>query len=125
MTITQVGIVSIPVNDQDRAKTFYADILDFEVVRDNPMGPHTRWIQLRPPGAATSIVLTTWLDAMPAGSATHLLETDDVDADRAALAAKGAEIGEVKEEPWGRYAILKDPDGNNWVFQTNSETVSD
>ena len=70
----------IPVSDQAAAKGFYTDVLGFEVVRDNPMGPEQRWIQLRPPGADTSITLVTWLEAMPAGSVKGLvLSCDDID----------------------------------------------
>jgi catechol 2,3-dioxygenase-like lactoylglutathione lyase family enzyme len=120
MSITRIGIVSIPVSDQERAKAFYADTLGFEVVRDTPMSERARWIELRPPGAETAIVLVTWFDAMPPGSAHHLLECDDIDAERERLAAAGADVGAVQDAPWGRYALLKDLDGNVWVVQTTA-----
>jgi catechol 2,3-dioxygenase-like lactoylglutathione lyase family enzyme len=36
--IRHIGIVSLPVSDQERAKAFYVDILGFEVVADAAMG---------------------------------------------------------------------------------------
>ncbi|WP_380873168.1 hypothetical protein ACFB49_39810 [Sphingomonas sp. DBB INV C78] len=45
-----IAIVSVPVADQDRAKSFYVEVMNFAVLRDDPMGPTARWIQLQPPG---------------------------------------------------------------------------
>jgi catechol 2,3-dioxygenase-like lactoylglutathione lyase family enzyme len=116
-SITRIDIVSIPVSDQAAAKVFYTDVLGFEVVRDNPMGPEQRWIQLSPPGAETSITLVTWLEAMPAGSVKGLvLSCDDIDGMHRALADRVVDLSDIAEEPWGRYATFADPDGNGWVL---------
>jgi catechol 2,3-dioxygenase-like lactoylglutathione lyase family enzyme len=40
MKINRIAIVSIPVSDQQKSKAFYRDVLGFEVIRDNPMGPN-------------------------------------------------------------------------------------
>jgi catechol 2,3-dioxygenase-like lactoylglutathione lyase family enzyme len=55
--ITRVGTVLIPVSDQDRALEFYVGTLGFEVLVDGPFGDGGRWIEVAPPGAATSIAL--------------------------------------------------------------------
>ncbi|HST58949.1 MAG TPA: VOC family protein, partial [Longimicrobium sp.] len=82
MNIRRIAIVSIPVVDQQTAKQWYADVLGFALLADNPMGPEQRWVQLGIPGAETSITLVTWFRGMPAGSAQGLvLVTDDVAAD--------------------------------------------
>jgi catechol 2,3-dioxygenase-like lactoylglutathione lyase family enzyme len=118
MHIRRIDIVSLPVADQQAAKQWYTERLGFTVVRDNPMGPEQRWVQLGIPGAETSITLVTWFRNMPAGSAQGLvLVTDDVAADHAALRARGVAIGELEDAPWGRYATFSDPDGNGWVLQ--------
>ena len=36
MKINRIGIISIPVSDQDAAKAFYRGILGFEILRDDP-----------------------------------------------------------------------------------------
>jgi catechol 2,3-dioxygenase-like lactoylglutathione lyase family enzyme len=38
MAIESFEIISVPVSDQEGAKTFYRDILGFELIRDEPMG---------------------------------------------------------------------------------------
>jgi catechol 2,3-dioxygenase-like lactoylglutathione lyase family enzyme len=117
MTVTHVQLLSIPVADQDRARDWYRDALGFEVVRDAPMGP-MRWVQVAPPGGATSLTLVTWFDTMPAGSLRGLvLETDDLDADVRRLREHGVEVGEPEEQPWGRFVTVADPDGNGLVLQ--------
>jgi catechol 2,3-dioxygenase-like lactoylglutathione lyase family enzyme len=121
--ISAVQLFSLPVSDQDRAKAFYIDVLGFELVNDAPMGPGMRWVQVRPPGGATSITLVTWFETMGAGTTKGtVLETDDLEADVARLRSLGVDIpGDVETAPWGRYVTFDDPDGNGLVLQ---ETTS-
>jgi catechol 2,3-dioxygenase-like lactoylglutathione lyase family enzyme len=117
MTITGIQLLSIPVSDQDRAKSFYCDTLGFELIRDNHMGPAQRWVQVGPAGGGTSATLVTWFETMPAGSLTGLvLQTDDVDADCERLRGLGVDIDGPEKTPWGRQAVLRDPDGNGLVL---------
>jgi catechol 2,3-dioxygenase-like lactoylglutathione lyase family enzyme len=120
--ITAVQLFSLPVTDQDRARDFYVDVLGFELVADTEMGPSMRWVQVRPPGVATSVTLVTWSESMPAGSARGtVLETDDLDAEVTRLGALGVAMdGDVREAPWGRFVTFADPDGNGIVLQTTA-----
>ena len=122
MAITHLQLISLPVADQDRSRDFYVDVLGFDLVRDNPMGPDQRWVQVAPKGAKTSITLVTWFPTMPPGSVKGtVLETDDLDGDVAALTANGVRIeGGIQEQPWGRFATFDDPDGNGIVLQETS-----
>jgi catechol 2,3-dioxygenase-like lactoylglutathione lyase family enzyme len=54
-----IRVVSVPVSNADAAKTFYQHTLGFALERDTPMGPDSRWIQLRPPGSKASIAAKT------------------------------------------------------------------
>ena len=56
-TITDVRTVAITVRDQDQALGFYVDTLGFEKRLDAPFSPTMRWIEVAPPGAATSVAL--------------------------------------------------------------------
>ena len=125
MAVTHIQLISLAVADQDRALRFYVDVLGFDVVRDNHMGPAQRWVQVAPPGAQTSITLVTWFPTMPAGSTKGtVLESDDLDADVAALTAKGVTIeGGIQSQPWGRYATFDDPDGNGIVLQETAASA--
>jgi catechol 2,3-dioxygenase-like lactoylglutathione lyase family enzyme len=117
MNITHVQLLSVPVTDQDRARDFYVGTLGLQLVADTAMGPDQRWVQVGPAGAATSITLVTWFDQMPAGSLSGLvLQTRDIDGDCERLRAAGVELEGPKDAPWGRHAILRDPDGNGLVL---------
>ena len=52
--ITQVRTVGVPVTDQDRALEFYLQKLGFEKRIDTPYGQGERWVEVAPPGAATT-----------------------------------------------------------------------
>jgi catechol 2,3-dioxygenase-like lactoylglutathione lyase family enzyme len=121
MTISHVQVLSLPVTDQDRALRFYTDVLGFDVVHDVSM-PVGRWVQVRPPGAETSVTLVTWFDSMPPGTLRGLvLESDDLDRDVAELDRRGVSFADgIRKEPWGRYATFADPDGNGLTLQTSS-----
>lgn len=121
MSIDRIAILSIPVSDQAAAKAFYADVLGFGLVRDDPMGADRRWVELAPPGGGASVTLVHWFDRMPPGSVQGLvLECDDIDADWAALRERGVELSAIEAAPWGRYATFSDPDGNGWVLQESA-----
>jgi catechol 2,3-dioxygenase-like lactoylglutathione lyase family enzyme len=122
MSITRVQLLSIPVTDQDRARDFYVNSLGMELVRETPMGPGQRWVQVRPRGGETSITLVTWFESMPAGSLTGLvLETDDLDAEIDRLQALGVDMDSpVRNQAWGSSVVIRDPDGNRLVIQTTT-----
>lgn len=117
-----VAVVSVPVSDQASAKAFYVDVLGFDVLQDNPMGPDQRWIQLAPKRgedepAGAAITLVTWLEKLsPGGQRGLVLESRDIEADHAALTARGVAISDIAGADWGRYAMFDDPDGNGWVL---------
>ncbi|GGB06734.1 MULTISPECIES: VOC family protein [Mucilaginibacter] len=106
-----IEIISIPVTDQQAAKAFYLKI-GFEILVEANFEKQT-WIQMAFPGSPVSITLVNWFPEMPAGSVRGLvIKTDDLDKDIADLKAKGLEVGNVDTTPWGRFATVKDPDGN-------------
>jgi catechol 2,3-dioxygenase-like lactoylglutathione lyase family enzyme len=119
MTISKVQVVSVPVSDPDRAKDFYVNVLGMELLQDMPMSESNRWIQVGPKGSEASIALVTWFDSMPPGSLKGLvLDTVDMEGTIADLATKGFAIeGEIDEQPWGRFIMFEDPDGNGIVLR--------
>lgn len=118
MAITGFEIISVPVADQQASKAFYRDILGFELVREEPMGPSMSWIQLAPRGQTVTITLVSWFETMkPGGLQGVMVNTDDIDAEVERLSALGLALDPVKAEPWGRYTQFRDPDGNGWILR--------
>lgn len=116
----RISVLSIPVLDQDRAKQFYAGVLGFQVIMDNPFGEGMRWVMLRPPGGGPAITLVTWFPEMRPGSVHGtVLSVPDIAQAVAEMGRRGLAVdaAKIEEAPWGRWVTIEDPDGNRWVVQ--------
>jgi catechol 2,3-dioxygenase-like lactoylglutathione lyase family enzyme len=118
--ITQVGTVIVPVGDQDDAIDFYTGKLGFEKRADVPFGEGERWVEVAPPGAATTIALIPPREGEPVGIDTRVgFTTDDAEADHATLQGRGVDAdaellrvgGPVPPMFW-----FRDPDGNSFLI---------
>src|SRR3954462_5176480 len=92
--IAKIGVVCIPVSDQDRAIEFYVDTLGFEKRADVPFGEGYRWVEVAPAGAATTIAIVPPPEGRPAGNVeTGIgLHTGDIEADHADLKSRGVDV---------------------------------
>jgi catechol 2,3-dioxygenase-like lactoylglutathione lyase family enzyme len=114
----KLELVAIPVSDVDRAKAFYTEKAGFNADHDYTVSDEIRFVQLTPPGSACSIAVGKGLVDMAPGSAAGLqLVVEDINAARDELTARGVEVGEVQDFPWGRFVFFADPDGNRWSVQ--------
>jgi catechol 2,3-dioxygenase-like lactoylglutathione lyase family enzyme len=113
--ITQIGTVIVPVSDQDKAIEFYVGTLGFEKRMDAPFGDG-RWVEVAPPGAATTIAL------VPSnGEGSNGIEvsfaTSDAEADHAALLSRGVDADQELLR-FGEFVppmfTFRDPDGNRF-----------
>jgi len=124
----KLEVVTIPVSDVDRAKSFYQS-LGWRLDADFSAGDKLRGVQFTPPHSQCSIHFGKGLTAAQPGSAERLLlAVDDIDAARADLIRRGVDVSEVYESrPPGfesiegrsyfTYASFSDPDGNGWLLQ--------
>jgi predicted enzyme related to lactoylglutathione lyase len=114
----KLELVQVPVSDVDRAKAFYTEQIGFNADHDHQVNDTIRFVQLTPPGSACSIAIGTGMGDMQPGSIQGLqLVVSDVHAARAELVARGVEVGEVQDFPWGSFVFFSDPDGNGWAVQ--------
>jgi catechol 2,3-dioxygenase-like lactoylglutathione lyase family enzyme len=113
--ITRIGTVIVPVEDQDKALEFYVDQLGFEKRIDGSFGDGDRWIEVAPPGAATTIALVP-REGAPAGIEVSFA-TENADADHAELRGRGVDADEEVMR-MGDYVppmfTFRDPDGNRF-----------
>jgi len=117
----------ITVDDQDKALTFYRDVLGLNVTADAPLGPF-RWLTVAAPNQpGVEIVLATpdmghgpddteALKMLLAKGALNgvLFTTDNCDAMFEHVRKSGAEVlQEPIDQPWGpRDCAFRDPSGN-------------
>jgi predicted enzyme related to lactoylglutathione lyase len=116
----RLELVPVPVSDVDRAKAFYEQA-GFALLVDVQPVEGMRVVQFTPPGSACSIVFGTGMQEisdMQPGSikGLHLVVADMHEA-RAALVARGVDVGEITDMGGVQYAGFTDPDGNLWLLQ--------
>jgi predicted lactoylglutathione lyase len=97
-------IIMLPVKDQQKSKEFYLN-LGFQVVAEVPMPQGETWLQMGLPGHDTTV--------SPASFNGIICETANIENEIKDLKAKGIEVGKIDDTPWGRFAWLKDLDGNS------------
>src|SRR3954471_13556665 len=115
--INKLGVVCVPVSDQDRAIDFYVDTLGFEKRSDIPFGNGYRWVEVAPADRETTIALAPPPEGVPTGNTqTGIgLQTSDIDAVHADLKAAGADVdAEVSRQgdPVPPLFWFRDPEGN-------------
>ena len=127
----KLEVVVVPVSDVDRAKTFYAEKVGFNVDHDTRVSDEVRVVQLTPPGSACSVAFGTRIVKSQPGSVQGLqLVVSDIEAARAELVERGVEVSKVQEfvggawvsanppfDDWNSFVFFNDPDGNGWAVQ--------
>ena len=120
-------VVTLPVSDVDRAKSFYESIgwrFDIDLVVNDEI----RTVQFTPPHSPCSIQFGEGgTAAQPGSAAGMILVVGDIEAARADLVSRGVDVSEVAvsrppgfDEDARSYfarASFSDPDGNRWQLQ--------
>ncbi len=123
----RLGLVAIVVREYDAAIRFFVDALGFELVEDSPSltndGRPKRWVVVRPPDAATGVLLAqadgeeqaATVGKQVAGRVGFFLHVDNVDAAYTRMSSAGVEfVRPPRTEAYGRVAVFLDIAGNKW-----------
>jgi catechol 2,3-dioxygenase-like lactoylglutathione lyase family enzyme len=110
----RIESVSVPVSDQEQAKSFYVDTLGFELLVDNTWREGMRWSEVAPEGSTTSLMLVTWQAGMlPGMHRVVVMDTDEIQTVHRELVSRGIDFElPPTETPRGTQAMFRDPDGN-------------
>lgn len=124
MHLEQFALV---VDDYDDAIRFFVGALGFELVEDSPSltndGRPKRWVVVRPPGAATAILLAQAdgqrqqqaVGEQFAGRVGLFLRVHDFEGSYDSMRNAGVRfVTEPRQEPYGRVAVFLDVAGNRW-----------
>ncbi|MDW3222375.1 MAG: VOC family protein [Paracoccaceae bacterium] len=113
---------SFIVPDYDAGIAFFCGVLGFDLIADIPQG-HKRWVEVRAPGAMSSVVLARADNAeqkkmignQGGGRVWLFLETDNFAREHKQLLACGILFEEdPRNEIYGQVAVFRDPFGNRW-----------
>lgn len=118
-----IGLLTLVVDDYDRAIAWYRDVLGFQLLEDVAVDGK-RWVRVAPPGSTgTALLLARANDATQAaaignqagGRVFLFLQTDDFWRDHAAFLDRGVTFLETpREEDYGTVAVFVDLFGNKW-----------
>ncbi len=124
MEIAQVALI---VDDYDRAIEFFVHVLGFDLVEDSPSvtgdGRAKRWVVVRPPGAATALLLSQAdgerqeraVGDQFAGRVGLFLRVADFEQQYHRMRTLGVEfVGQPRREAYGQVAVFLDVAGNRW-----------
>jgi catechol 2,3-dioxygenase-like lactoylglutathione lyase family enzyme len=123
-----LDLIAIVVCEYDPAIEFFVGGLGFELVEDSPAlttsgGRPKRWVVVRPPGAATGLLLAradgehqaAAVGNQVAGRVGFFLRVDDFGAAYERMTSAGVEfVSPPRTEPYGRVAVFLDIAGNRW-----------
>ena len=122
-----LGLVAVVVSDYDAAISFFVGALGFELAEDSPAltndGRPKRWVVVRPPGAATGLLLAradgedqaAVVGKQAAGRVGFFLQVEDFGAAFARMTAAGVRfLSAPRTEPYGQVAVFLDIAGNKW-----------
>ena len=113
----RLEVVTVPVTDVDRAKEFYLSV-GFNADHDHTVSDEIRFVQMTPAGSACSIAFGQGITEVGAAPVLGLqVVVASAEATRTDLAARGVEVSEIQDFPWGRFVFFQDPDGNRWAVQ--------
>jgi catechol 2,3-dioxygenase-like lactoylglutathione lyase family enzyme len=129
-------LVTLIVDDYDRAKAFYCDLLGFDCTFDMPLDDAgKRWLVVKPKGSEGASLLLARADGdgergavgnQTAGRVAFFLSTDNFARDHATFTANGVRfIEEPRHEPYGTVAVFCDLYGNLWdLIEHRGQTAS-
>jgi len=117
-TITDVRTIGINVTNQDDALGYFVGTLGFEKRLDAAISPTTRWVEVAPPGADTSIALNAAQATADVGADTGIRFTvPDAAAEHAALQERGVDVSDLMRwEGVPAMFSFDDPDGNRFYI---------
>ena len=123
-----LGLAAVVVRDYDEAIDFFVRALGFELTEDSPAvttagGRPKRWVVVRPPGAATGLLLAqadgpdqeAGVGAQFAGRVGFFLNVEDFDGAYQRMIAAGVQFtGPPRDESYGSVVVFLDVAGNKW-----------
>ena len=121
--VNYIAKVTIYVNNQEEAKQFWTEKMGF-VCHEQPMGPHFKWMEVRPKEAEkTSFVIyekELMLKQNPKANVSHpnvILSTTDIEGAYQQLQANWVKVGELQIMPYGKMFTFEDQDHNIYLLR--------
>lgn len=132
-----VEVITVPVEDVERALRFYVDRVGFVLDVDYSPNDAFRVVQLTPSGSSCSIQIGKGITDAPVGSLRNAyLVVTDLETARRDLLGRGVQVSDIRHKTpiaawdggfasgldpargnYASFADFSDPDGNRWMLQ--------
>ena len=115
--ISSIGSIAVLVSDSEKSKKWYVEKLGFSIHEN--LG---HWVTVGPSGSAIVLHLCQMEELEP-GNTGITLRAEDLEGTNRVLRDRGVEFTrELAASEWDpnmKYAMLKDPDGNEFWLVTS------
>lgn len=125
--INYISKITIYVDDQEEARKFWVNKLNFVVKFEQQMGPTMKWLEVAPSeNSQTTFVLydKNMMKAQnPTVNVEHpsiILSTNDIENTYNEMKKNSVEVGELQTMPYGKMFSFKDLDNNNYLVREDS-----
>ena len=122
--INKIGKITLYVDNQEEAKKFWTEKLNFVVKFEKEMGPNMKWIEVGPSDEEFTTFVIYDKKMMAAqnpnanlGHPSIILSTSDIEKTHAELKEKGVTVGNIMKMPYGSMFDFIDMDGNNYLVR--------
>lgn len=118
-----LGMITIVIDEYDRAIQHYVDDLGFTLIEDTELSPEKRWVVIAPSSDGARILLAKAANSQQisaignstGGRVGFFLYTDDFAQTYQSYLTCGIEFTETpRNEKFGQVVVFKDLYGNKW-----------
>jgi catechol 2,3-dioxygenase-like lactoylglutathione lyase family enzyme len=130
-----LDLVTIVVDDYDRAIDFYVGILGFVLTEDSNLTTDKRWVVIRPSLGSTGFLIAkaakteqvAAIGRQAGGRVSFFLHTDNIDEQLQLWSSRGVQFeGTPRVESYGRVVVFIDIYGNRWdLIEPQQTRVTD
>ena len=122
--IKKISNITIYVNNQEEAKVFWTEKINFVIKEERPMSYDMTWIEVGPNECEfTTFILyekNVMLAQNPFANVSHpniVLSTNNIQESYKDIKEKGVEVSELMIRPYGKMFTFKDQDGNEYLLR--------
>ncbi|CEK35826.1 glyoxalase/bleomycin resistance protein/dioxygenase,Glyoxalase-like domain [[Clostridium] sordellii] len=122
--INKIGKITIYVENQEEAKRFWIEKMNFIVKLEQPMGPKMKWLEVGPSEDEFTTFIIYEKNIMKAqnpdanlGHPNVILSTDDIESTYNEMKSKDIQVEDLMIMPYGKIFKFKDQDNNEYLVR--------
>ncbi|CEQ24464.1 glyoxalase/bleomycin resistance protein/dioxygenase [[Clostridium] sordellii] len=122
--INKIGKITIYVENQEEAKRFWIEKMNFIVKLEQPMGPKMKWLEVGPSEDEFTTFIIYEKNIMKAqnpdanlGHPNVILSTDDIESTYNEMKSKDIQVEDLMIMSYGKMFKFKDQDNNEYLVR--------